>query len=343
MKLREIKISLCALGVYACGISASAAQNDHLIFKAEGEANGKHIVLLAGDEEYRSEESMPMMAQILSKQGFDCTVLFSMDKKNEFVDPKNQKSLSHSVALDSADAIVMCLRFRNWNDKDFGKFNAAFERGVPVIALRTSTHAFKTNVDSKFAKYSFRAKADTGWEGGFGRQVLGESWVNHHGRHKVQATRTYIEKGAEENPILNGVGEIFCTTDTYGANPLAPSSILLRGEVTESFDPTSKAVEGKNDPMQPVAWTREYKHASGKVNKILTTTMGAATDLADENLRRLVVNGVYWGLDMKIPAKADVTIKGEFKPTFYGLGKFKSKATAQDFLIKAAGTKKIKN
>jgi len=80
MKLREIKIGLCTLGVYACGVGASQAQQDHLVFEAKGEANGKHIVLLAGDEEYRSEESMPMLAQILSNQGFQCTVLFSMDK-----------------------------------------------------------------------------------------------------------------------------------------------------------------------------------------------------------------------------------------------------------------------
>ena len=325
---------MCTLGVYACGMAFSQAQQDHLVFEAKGESNGKHVVLLSGDEEYRSEESMPMMAQLLSKQGFKCTVLFSMDKDNKFVDPANQKSLSHPVALDSADAIVMCIRFRNWGDEAFEKFNAALERGVPMVALRTSTHAFKVKGDSKWAKFSFNAKPASGWEKGFGRQVLGETWVSHHGKHKKEATRTHIEKGAEKNPILNGVGEIFCTSDVYGADPLKPSNVLLRGAVTASFDPASADVEGKNDPMQPVAWTREYKHDSGKVNKILTTTMGAATDLEDEDLRRLVVNGVYWGLDMKVPAKADVTIDGEYKPTFYGFNTFKKKQTPADFVIK---------
>ena len=334
MKLREVKISLCTFSVYASVMGLSQAQEDHLVFKPQGEANGKHVVLLAGDEEYRSEESMPMLAQILSNQGFQCTVLFSMDKDNKFVDPKNQKSLSNPMALDSADAIVMCLRFRNWEDNAFGKFESAFERGIPIVALRTSTHAFKVGPKSKYAKYSFNSKKD--WVKGFGRQVLGESWVNHHGKHKKEATRTKVEAGAEKSVVLNGVGEIFCTSDVYGAKPLEPSNILLRGEVTESFDPASEAVEGKNDPMQPVVWTREYKHDSGKVSKILTSTMGAASDLVDENLRRLVINGVYWGLDMKVPDKADVTIKGDYKPTFYGFNIFKKNATPESFLIKNA-------
>jgi hypothetical protein len=67
-----------------------------------------------------------------------------------------------------------------------------------------------------------------------------------------------------------------------------------------------------------VAWTREYSNESGKANRILCTTMGAATDLQNEGLRRLVVNGVYWGLNLPVPAKADVTYVDDFKPTMYG-------------------------
>ena len=314
MKLNKI-IKCTTLAVASAGMVNAA--EDHLVLEAKGESNGKHVVLIAGDEEYRSEESMPMMAHVLSNNGFKCTVLFSMDKQNKFVDPLNLTNLSNSESLDSADAIVMCIRFRNWEDKDFMKFESAFERGVPIVALRTSTHAFKTKPKSKWAKYSFNAKANTGWEKGFGRQVLGEAWVSHHGKHKFEATRTHIEKGQEANPVLNGVGEIFCTSDTYEAHPLEPSTILLRGEVTESFEPDSAGVEAKNSPMMPVAWTREYKHESGTVNKVLTTTMGAATDLVDEDLRRLVVNGVYWGTGLEVPAKADVTINGTYEPTFY--------------------------
>jgi hypothetical protein len=75
-----------------------------------------------------------------------------------------------------------------------------------------------------------------------------------------------------------------------------------------------------NDPMQPVVWLRNYKNEAGKTNKILTTTLGSATDLKSEGLRRMLVNAAYWavGLENKIPAKANVDYVGDYKPTMYG-------------------------
>ena len=292
--MKSLFTKLTLLAMTASQLHA-AQPDDHLVFEGPaGPGKGKHLVFLSGDEEYRSEEALPMMAQVMAKQGFKCTVLFSIGADGN-VAPENQKSLAHSESLDSADALIMGLRFRNWDDTSMQRFEKALHRGTPIVALRTSTHAFKFPKDSKWAKYSFNAAADTGWKKGFGRHVLGESWVNHHGKHKIEGTRSKIEESNKDNSILNGVGTIFGTTDVYGANPPADSTILLRGEVTKTLQPDSQAVKGKkNNPMQPIAWTRDYKNAAGKTNKILTTTMGAATDLTDENLRRLVVNGVYW-------------------------------------------------
>jgi hypothetical protein len=98
------KLTLAASLVVCSAVYAS----DHLVFEGgEGPGKGKHVVLLAGDEEYRSEEAMPQMARILStRHGFKTTVLFSVNDKGE-VDPTAGKSLSNPAALDSADAIVM--------------------------------------------------------------------------------------------------------------------------------------------------------------------------------------------------------------------------------------------
>jgi len=316
----------------------AAQPDDHIVLNGgEGPGKGKHIVFLAGDEEYRSEEAMPVMAQILARQGFKCTVLFSMDKDGKFVDPTNQQSLSNPAALDSADAIVMSLRFRKWDGEAMDKFQAAFHRGIPMVALRTSTHAFNFGAKDKWAKYGFRSKKETGWERGFGGEILGESWVNHHGKHKKEGTRTKVEDANKAHPVLNGVGEIFGATDVYGirnATPKAPSTILLRGEVTQTLESNSPAVEGKkNDPMMPVAWVRERKNSKGKVNKIFTTTMGSACDLADENLRRLVANGVFWGLGLEVPAKLDVSVNN-YKPTKYGFKIYKKEMKPVDYLLK---------
>ena len=305
-----------------------------------GAGQGKHIVFLAGDEEYRSEEALPQLAMILSQRhGFKCTVLFSVDT-NGFINPDAGGSLSNPHALDSADAIVMSLRFRRWDDHILGHFEQAVNRGVPIIALRTSTHAFNgIPKESPFAKWNY------GNKGGFGKQVLGETWVTHWGSHKKEATRGVIEESAKSHPVLRGVEDIFGDTDVYEAAPPADAKILVRGQVLKGMKPTdppadykkktvAKVEQGVNDPMMPVAWTREVKNDAGKVNKILCTTMGSATDLQSDGMRRLIVNGVYWGLEIDVPQKANVDVVGEFKPTMYGFGGYKKGTKPSDYELK---------
>ncbi len=300
-------------------LTASLSAQDFLHFDGKaGPGKGKRVVLLAGDEEYRSEEAMPMLGKILSQRhGFDCDVLFSADADGTIQVGKGEL-LSHPESLDKADVIVMSLRFRHWPDATMAKFEAAVNRGVPIVALRTSTHAFNLGKESAFAKWTHNSKE---WAGGFGRQVLGETWVAHHGAHKKEGARGIVEDAQKAHPVLRGVSDVFGDSDVYTANPLPDVTVLMRGQVTETLDPKSAPVAGKkNEPMQPMVWTRTHKNESGKTNNILTTTMGAASDLKNEGLRRLVVNGVFWGLGMDVPAKADVNFVDPWMPSFYGFG-----------------------
>ena len=323
-----MKQTLFSLATIVTTTFLSAEQPaDHLVFEGDASKPGqnKHVVLLAGDDEYRSEEAMPMLAQILAEQGFKCTVLFSMDKKNTYVLARNQVHLSHPGALDSADAILMNLRFRNWPEASFDKFTAAFERGIPIGALRTSTHAFRVPKEAKYHKYSFDSKI-ANWEGGFGRQVLGESWLTHWGKHAAQGTNTYAVETNKSHPILNNVGQIFARTDLYEAAPLQPSTILLEGQITTTLEKSSKELlTGKGAKRQACAWVREFKHENGNTSNIFTTTLGSSDDLTDENLRRLVVNSVYWGLGLDVPEKAKVDYLNTYLPTFYGIKSFNKK------------------
>lgn len=304
----------------------------------EGSGKGKHVVLLAGDEEYRSEEVMPILAKMLAeKHGFETTVLFSADEDGT-INPGATKSLMGAEALDKADAVVMLLRFRDWNDETMGKFKSAMNRGIPVVALRTSTHAFNIKKDSAWADWSWNHPS-----GGFGRKVLGETWLTHWGVHKKEATKTVIEAANAKSPLLNGVVEVFGDTDVYEAAPPADATILLRGTVLKGMNPTDEpavyekktkagVVQKVNEPAMPVAWTREVKNEAGTTNKVLTTTMGSATDIADEDLRRLIVNGVYWGLGLEVPEKAEVPVPAEFVPSKYGFKGFKPSMKAADFV-----------
>jgi len=291
----------------------------------QGAGAGKHVVFLSGDEEYRSEEGLPMLARILSQRhGFRCTVLFAVDPKTGQIDPNNKASLPGAEALDSADAIVMLVRFRAWPDDVMRHFIEAYESGKPIIALRTSTHPFQFEEGSPFSRYNK-----------FGEEVLGEEWINHWGKHKAEATRGLIEPASKDSPVLRGVTDVFGDTDVYEAYPPADATILMRGIVLDgmkSDSPSAKyrkkrASDGVeqdiNDPAMPIAWTRIHKHNAGKSNRVFCATMGAATDLNSEDLRRLVVNAVYWGLDMDVPKRADVECVGPFKPSAYSQDGFR--------------------
>ena len=312
-------------------VAVAALAGDWVVYEGKkGPGKGKHIVFLSGDEEYRSEEGLPQLAKILAVQhGFKCTVLFSINKDGE-IDPNTQNNEPGIEALDSADLCVMLLRFRGWPDEQMKHFADYYLAGKPIIALRTSTHAFdfKKDSPSAYKKFGWQSKD---WPAGFGKQVLGETWVSHWGVHKKEATRGVIPDSARKHPILKGVNDIFGDTDVYEADPPADAQVLVLGQVLKGMKPTdppadyrkktAKGVEqGVNDPMMPVAWLRNHTNETGKVNRILTTTLGSATDLQNEGLRRLLVNGAYWavGLEKKIPGKSKVDVVGEFRPTMYG-------------------------
>ena len=89
------------------------------------------------------------------------------------------------------------------------------DSGKPLISLRTTTHAFNyaKHKDSPYARYSYNSKDP---KGGFGREVVGETWVNHYGVHKKESTRGLIAPGMEDHPIVKGVEDIWGPSDVYG-------------------------------------------------------------------------------------------------------------------------------
>jgi hypothetical protein len=316
--LHPALLILCAAAL----TTPSSRGADRVIYPAgDGLGAGKKVVLISGDEEYRSEEALPQLGKILSQRhGFQCTVLFSIDPRTGEIDPKTTTNEPGLETLADADLCIMSLRFRNWPDAQMKYFADYYLAGKPFIALRTSTHAFAypEGSPSAYAKYGWQSKV---WPGGFGKQVLGETWVAHHGAHKKEATRGVIEPSAKDHPILRGIEDIFGTTDVYTAHPPDVARFLVRGQVLSGLRPSDPPVTGKkNDPMQPIVWIREPTNEKGKTNRVFTTTMGAATDLESEGLRRLIVNAAFWGvhLEEKIPPKTDVTLVGDYKPSMYG-------------------------
>ncbi len=321
----SIRVWTLILTGLVCLLSGRATAEPGVVFEGkEGPGKGKHIVFLVGDEEYRSEDSMPQLAKTLAVyHGFKCTVLFAVNKGTGEIDPQTLDNIPGLEALDTADLMVMFLRFRELPDEQMKHIIDYTNSGKPIVGLRTSTHAFnyRKGKDSPYAKYSFQSKE---FDGGYGRQVFGETWINHYGRHQQESTRGLIAKGMESHPIVRGIDDIWGESDVYGLTTLTgDSKPLVMGQVLSGMDPKDKPNPDKE--LVPVAWTKTYTGEKGKTARVFTTTMGHSFDFNNEGVRRLLVNACYWalGMDDKIPPKSNVDFVGQYDPNKIGMGKHK--------------------
>ncbi len=302
-----------------------------------GVGTGKHVVLVAGDEEYRSEEALPQLARILSvHHGFHCTVLFSTDPATGVIDPEKRDHIPGLAALATADLLVLFTRFRRLPDADMRYVVDYVERGKPIIGIRTATHAFAYEAESKspYARWSWDSKV---WPGGFGQQILGETWVSHHGKHGTESTRGVIPDAVKLHPILRGVTDVWGPTDVYGIRGLPKdATVILEGSILATMEATSIAVDdARNAPCMPIAWIRERATDRGKTQRIACSTIGSSQDLRSRDLRRLFVNLAYWctGIEAQIATEPKADIVGTFAPTPFGFGAFTRGVKPSDFVL----------
>ena len=286
----------------------------------EGPGKGKRIVLIAADQEYRSEQSMPMLAKILSAHhGFDCTVLFAVNEKGE-VDPtmpvypeKGKELKEHHIPglenLASADLVIFFPRLLTLPMGEREMIVKYIDSGKPMIALRTANHGFHGALPYKIE----------GKQVNWGNDVLGGTFMGHHGNWHADSTRGVIVAEQKEHPILMGVSDIWGNSDVYrtykeGGSLPAGCTALVWGQPLmgrKHDDP----VNPKLEPL-PVAWFKNWQTSGGKVARVFQSTMGSGDDLESAGLRRLIINAVYWGLGMEsaITPTRSVEIVGTYKP-----------------------------
>ena len=307
-----------AFALVICTI-ASVTSAAPLVFEGDsGPGKGRHIVFLAGDHEYRSEETLPALARILAKHhGFKCTVLFNIDQESGEIVAGNS-NMPGMEALDTADLAVVFLRFQDFPRDQMRHFDSYLNRGGPVVGLRTATHAFKLTSSSPFPKYSFDYTG-TDYELGFGHQVLGQTWVGHYGKNHVQSTRITIVGGRETHPILSGVKEIWVQAGGYVGKPV-DGEILTMAQPLNGMTPDSPVDETK--PPMPSEWTRTYTSPSGKQGRVFTSLYGTPEDLLNDGYRRMLVNGCYWavGLESRIKPDSTIAFVGPFQPNTFSNG-----------------------
>ncbi len=315
--MHSTKMTTAALMLVAMAAAGAKAQG--VVFEGtSGVGRGKHIVLLAGDHEYRSEETLPALARILAKHhGFKCTVLFDVDRETGEIVPGNS-NMPGMEALDTADLAVVFLRFQDFPAEQMRHFDDYLNRGGPVVGLRTATHAFRMKGNEPFAKYSFDFKGPDD-KLGFGHQVLGQTWVGHYRCNHQQSTQITVVDGKQNHPILRGVKDVWVQAGAYVGKP-TDGDILTMAQPLNGMTPDSPVDETK--PPTPSEWTRTYKSASGKSGRVFTSLYGTPEDILNDGYRRLLVNGCFWalGLEDSIKPDANIDFVGPFEPNTFGNG-----------------------
>jgi len=313
-----MKILLSLLASLLC-FTAAQASTAITYEGTSGIGKGKHIVFLASDHEYRTEETSPALARILAKHhGFKCTVVFGVDKEGNI--EAGSSNISGMAALKDADLFVIFARFLNPPAAEMDHIIAYLDRGGPVVGLRTSSHAFKIPADSPYGKYDFQSKV-AGYEKGFGHQILGNTWVGHYGKNHKQGTRIQIKPEQKDHAILRGVGDnAFCQAGAYVGKPGPDFTVLTDSQplvaMKKDAEPdTSKA------PM-PSTWTRHYTSKDGKKHRVFHSTQGASEDILDDDYRRLVFNGILWasGSEEEIKPDLNIAFVGPYQPNTFAFG-----------------------
>ncbi len=319
LPLRRIICSIAL--VLTCGPVCAADSPQWLTYPGgEGPGKGKRIVLITAEQEYRSEQSMPMMAKILSTHhGFDCTVLFGVNDKGE-VDPtmivypeKGRELKEHHIPgleqLASADLVIFVTRLLTLPMNEREMIVKYIDSGKPFIALRTANHGFSTELPYKI----------NGKQVNWGREILGGDFMGHHGRWHADSTRGMIVPEQKNHPILTGVSDIWGNSDVYrtykeGTSLPAGCTALVWGQPLMG----RKHDDAPNPELEPlpVAWFKNWQTSEGKSARVFQSTMGSGTDLQSAGLRRLIINAAYWGMGMEsaITATRSVDIVGTYKP-----------------------------
>ena len=156
-----------------------------------------HIVFVTGDDEYRSEESMPMLGKILKRElGAEISIAYSMT--GEFIDPNRTDNIEGLEALETADIMVMFTRFRALPDRQLKYITNFANSGKPMVGFRTATHAFLYEDDES------KIHMNNEWP----TKIFGQQWITHHGHfddgNSPLTSVNHIPEKAN-HPILNGV------------------------------------------------------------------------------------------------------------------------------------------
>lgn len=249
-----------------------------------------HIVVLAAEDEYRTEVTLPNFAARFLRSGGNPSLMAPPAELKDFKiswvfeRASNKYDLPGIEVVNEADLLLISVRRRPLPPEQLDVVKRYVEAGNPVVGIRTASHAFSLREMPPPQGLADWPNID--------RDVIGGNYKGH----TENATNGLIKVvSGISHPILTGVStEEFKSGGTLYLNtPLNPKAMeLVRGRV-----------EGR-DQQEPVAWT--FPREDG--GRTFYTSLGHKDDFQQPAFQRLLLNSIYWSLGMKIPsATLDLT------------------------------------
>ena len=280
------------------------------------------IVFVTGDEEYRSEESMPMLAEILHRDyGADVRVCYALAEDGT-IDPNRLDHIEGLEAVKDADLVVLFTRFRQLPDDQLEILSRYAESGKPMAGFRTSTHAFRYPGESPHAK-----TMNDAWP----IEVFGQKWITHHGHHgdnEQRLTDVTIVEDMRDHPVLRGVEPFQGYSWLYhvdGGGDALPENAQVLTMGRSLISGYEKSGRTDRFPLdQPVSWIIDRELFSACVpNRVFFSTTAHPYDFREPAMRRLALNGILWALNRAdlIPSEgARAEVVGTYDPAPAGFG-----------------------
>ena len=258
---------------FVCPTVTSTAITGTKQFRFKDDRRRPRVVFISAESEYGAAESLPEFAHELQmKYGLSCEIIQGGTDGST----NERDYIAGMEELMSADLVVLFVRRRAFPAHQMKYFNDYLDRGKPLAALRTSSHAFDTRGKHPQGHIEWRK---------FDPEVLGGNYNGHYG--SGPECTVAAAQGAERNPILDGVQVPFMSISSlYKASPLTKSTRMLLIGTIPGQEP------------EPVAWTNLYGNS-----RVFYTSLGRLDDFENPQFRRLLINAVFWAMEKPVPTK----------------------------------------
>jgi hypothetical protein len=241
-------------------------------------ARKPRIAYVCGDHEYSGESTLPLFAREMEKRyQFSSILLRSQPDQNA------EENLPGLQRLALADVAVLFLRWRRLPLSQLRHLDRYLQAGRPVVALRTSSHAFNYPAEHPLVNRNRLATAAFGAPPG---------WNADGHRHYGHESTTRVSAAPEGHELLRGVATPFeCPSWLYHVLPKYPPPTAKIALMGEAINPNRPAIPN------PVAWTLTNTFGG----RAFYTSLGHPGDFALEPFQRLLTNALHWALGREIP------------------------------------------